>query len=301
MNITPPIHRRVPRDAGGRSDGRPHGDAHPRASGRKPGSSPPWLPAARVVWRPGGDRMMLLRRRPREVYRVYSEEEYLSGAGLDNASIDEWPVAEWPLGEPPLGEPPVGESPLSVETTRHRAGGEHRRRQAVQERQLHRMAGVAMLAGAMGTVGGVVVLNGAGTQWPRRAGEACSRRRTPRGSCARPRSMTLNPRWARHGRWSRVLHDHPASRVVRCRHEPRGAGLTRRSNASPDSVTARSSSPARRSRGRRRLWDLLSAGAPEVSTTAGASAEVRLGATPKSKPSSDSSAERCARALRTRR
>ncbi len=103
--------------------------------------------------------MMLLRRRPREVYRVYSEEEYLNGAGLDNASIDEWPVAEWPLGEPPLGEPPVGESPLSVETTRHRAGGEHRLRQAVQERQLHRMAGVAMLAAAMGTVGGVVFLN----------------------------------------------------------------------------------------------------------------------------------------------
>ena len=49
MNISPPIHRRVPRDAGGRSDGRPHGDAHPRASGRKPGISPPRLPAARVV------------------------------------------------------------------------------------------------------------------------------------------------------------------------------------------------------------------------------------------------------------
>lgn len=83
---------------------------------------------------------MLLRRRPREVYRVYSEEEYLNGAGSELASIDEWQ----------LGETPVGESPLSIETGRQGAGGAHR---------LHRMVGVAMLAAAMGTVGGVVFLN----------------------------------------------------------------------------------------------------------------------------------------------
>jgi hypothetical protein len=98
--------------------------------------------------------MTLLRRRPREVYRVYSEEEYLNGAGSGLASI-----GEWPLGESPLGEPPVGESPLSVETVTHRAGGEHRLRRVVEERRLHRMAGVAMLAAAVGTVGGVVFLN----------------------------------------------------------------------------------------------------------------------------------------------
>lgn len=89
--------------------------------------------------------MMLLRRRPREVYRVYSEEEYLNGAGSELASIGEWPVTERPLGEPQ-----VGEAPLSVETARQGAGGEHR---------LHRMVGVAMLAAAVGTVGGVVFLN----------------------------------------------------------------------------------------------------------------------------------------------
>jgi hypothetical protein len=94
--------------------------------------------------------MMLLRRRPREVYRVYSEEEYLNGAGSELASIGEWPVTEWPLGEAPHDEPPVGEAPLSVETARQGAGGEHR---------LHRIVGVAMLAAAMGTVGGVVFLN----------------------------------------------------------------------------------------------------------------------------------------------
>ncbi len=32
------------------------------------------------------DRMTLLRRRPREVYRVYYEDEYLNGAGLDLAA-----------------------------------------------------------------------------------------------------------------------------------------------------------------------------------------------------------------------
>lgn len=48
MNIPPPTHRRVPWDAGSRLDGRPLGDAHPRASGRKPDISPPRLPVARV-------------------------------------------------------------------------------------------------------------------------------------------------------------------------------------------------------------------------------------------------------------
>ncbi len=102
---------------------------------------------------------MLLRRRPREVYRVYSEEEYLNGAGSELASIGEWPVTEWPLGEAPLGESPVGEAPLSVATARQGAGGEHRLHRMVEERRLHRLVGVAMLAAAVGTVGGVVFLN----------------------------------------------------------------------------------------------------------------------------------------------
>jgi DNA-directed RNA polymerase specialized sigma24 family protein len=48
MNISPPTHRRVPWDAGGRLNGRQHGAPHPRASGRDPESSPLRLPAARV-------------------------------------------------------------------------------------------------------------------------------------------------------------------------------------------------------------------------------------------------------------
>ena len=104
--------------------------------------------------------MTLLRRRPREVYRVYSEEEYLNGAGSDIASVGgERPLGEFPLGEIPISEPPLGELPLPVEIVGHRVGGEHRPRGVVRERRLHRMAGVAMLAAAVGTVGGVVFLN----------------------------------------------------------------------------------------------------------------------------------------------
>jgi hypothetical protein len=65
----------------------------------------------------------LLRRAPREIYRVYSEEEYLSGA-----------VAELGAG------------------TELTSGG---------ERHFHRAAGVTMLVGATGAVGAIVVLNSA--------------------------------------------------------------------------------------------------------------------------------------------
>jgi hypothetical protein len=117
--------------------------------------------------------MTLLRRRPREVYRVYSEEEYLGGAGTELGSIAEWPVGEseleragelqvgvpesaiggeWSLGEPSLPfEEPAGQ--LSGWDLRRGAG------QHVAEHRLRRAAGVAMLAGVLGAVGGLVCLN----------------------------------------------------------------------------------------------------------------------------------------------
>jgi hypothetical protein len=136
--------------------------------------------------------MTLLRRRPREVYRVYSEEEYLNGAELDIASIAEWQLGESPLGESPLGESPVGEASLSVETAEHQAGGEHRLRRGMKERRLHRMAGVAMLVAAVGTVGGVIFLNvtrahGAGAQGSLLAATSSSRvARSPAVNDAQP-------------------------------------------------------------------------------------------------------------------
>jgi hypothetical protein len=81
--------------------------------------------------------MTLLRRRPREVYRVYTEDEYLDGAGLElGAGPQVTAVGEWSV--------PVGPA--------RKAGG---------ERRLRRVAGVAMLAGAVGTVGGLVVMTSA--------------------------------------------------------------------------------------------------------------------------------------------
>jgi hypothetical protein len=128
--------------------------------------------------------MTLLRRRPREVCRVYSEEEYLGGAGTELGDIAEWHAAEpelaelgsvdeWPVGVAELGsagelpagdlEPAIGEEspleepslPFAESAGRHAEwdigrGGEHR---------LRRAAGVAMLAGVLGAVGGLVCLN----------------------------------------------------------------------------------------------------------------------------------------------
>lgn len=73
--------------------------------------------------------MTRLCRRPRAVYRVYDEEEYLAGAD---------PLPAWEeeaQGEPAAGEPSHG-------------------------RRLQRLAGAAALTGAVGTVGGVVGLAG---------------------------------------------------------------------------------------------------------------------------------------------
>jgi hypothetical protein len=144
--------------------------------------------------------MTLLRRRPREVYRVYSEEEYLDGAGSGLAGVAEWhagepeltelgSAGEWQAGEPELGsagewqggEPELtpgddwqlGDSSLPVEEPGERhaewdlsghAG------QGFAEHRLRRAAGVAMLAGALGAVGGLVCLNLARAHGGSRAG-----------------------------------------------------------------------------------------------------------------------------------
>ena len=96
--------------------------------------------------------MTLLRRPPREVYRVYTEEEYLNGAGLEPAVAlaEVWPVAA--------------------------------ARIAAHARRLHRVVGMALLAGAVGTVGGVVAAN---NPWAhrgvgRRPGSLVAEARSPR-------------------------------------------------------------------------------------------------------------------------
>jgi hypothetical protein len=104
--------------------------------------------------RRGGGRMTRLRRRPREVYRVYTEDEYLGGAGLEVATVGEWPPAAEPA------------------------------RKGAGERRLRRAAGMAMLAGTVGAVGGLVVMTGS---WAhrgagRRPGSLVAATRSPRGA-----------------------------------------------------------------------------------------------------------------------
>jgi hypothetical protein len=125
--------------------------------------------------------MTLLRRRPREVYRVYSEEEYLGGAGTQLGGIAEWhaeepelaSVDEWPVGVAELGSTgglPVDEpEPTTGEEWPHEEPslpfGEPAGRRAEwdvgrgEKHRLRRAAGVAMLAGVLGAVGVLVCLN----------------------------------------------------------------------------------------------------------------------------------------------
>ncbi len=86
------------------------------------------------AWRRGGERVMLPRRAPREVYRVYDEDEFLDGAGDGEFFEPVEPVEPVKLAEPAAS-----------------AG--------TGERRLRRLAGAAMLVGAVGTVGGAIAIN----------------------------------------------------------------------------------------------------------------------------------------------
>ncbi len=87
-----------------------------------------------------GDRVTLLQRRPREVYRVCSEDEYL--AGID-------PFADWDA------RPVEAASRLTEQCAPALAAAGISR-----ERRLRRFAGAAALTGAVGTVGGTIALVG---------------------------------------------------------------------------------------------------------------------------------------------
>jgi hypothetical protein len=124
--------------------------------------------------------MMLLRRRTREVYRIYTEDEFLDGAGLEFLAGDE--SSEIPVGVPAgfdhrteLCGPAQGEGeggpgdvadPAGYPGTRPGAGG----------RRLRRLTGAAMLAWAVGVVGALVVSIG---PWSARSE---GHRRAARGS-----------------------------------------------------------------------------------------------------------------------
>jgi hypothetical protein len=165
--------------------------------------------------------MTLLRRRPREVYRVYSEEEYLGGAGTQLGGIAEWHAAEpelaelgsveeeWPVGvaelgsagESPLGEPEpaIGEQwPLEEPSLPFgEPAGQHAEWDVGrgEEHRLRRAAGVAMLAGVLGAVGGLVCLNLArthGSGLPGR-GSLLAATRPSRGAGSAPAADDARP------------------------------------------------------------------------------------------------------------
>ncbi len=151
--ISPPTHRRVPWDAGGRFIGRPHGEAHPRASDRDPEISPLRFPVARVQASQRGT-MRFPRRAPREVYRLFDEDEYLAGA-------------TWEPGEPDSGSVDVRSSTDS---------------------RWPRIVSAAVLLGTTGAVGGLVLLNS--LAHPRGSGRRPGVR-TPSGTV--PKTVSTRP------------------------------------------------------------------------------------------------------------
>jgi hypothetical protein len=153
--------------------------------------------------------MMRLRRRPRTVYRVYGEEEYL--AGVDTLSARE----DLPLA----GEPTHG-------------------------RRLQRIAGAAALTGAVGTVGGVVGLAGLRMHTLDRR-EIAQRVRSPvravavRGHTSTPAHMVR--RRTPHPIGARRIHARRGT-AVRLSHD---SALRPRSAARTIVVSASRSTPAR--------------------------------------------------------
>jgi hypothetical protein len=90
--------------------------------------------------------MTLLRRRPRAVYRVYGEDEYLAGAD---------PFVDWDA--PP--EPDRDAAPTAEPTARPQEPNT-RPRGCSRERRLRRLAGAAALTGAVGAVGATIAVVG---------------------------------------------------------------------------------------------------------------------------------------------
>lgn len=95
--------------------------------------------------------MSIFRSTPRAVYRVYSEDAYLTGAE---------DCGEWPALSPAMSVIPSSRA-----------------------RRLRRMAGAAALTGALGTVGGMIVLTGVGLRSAgrRTAANGAPRRRAIEG------------------------------------------------------------------------------------------------------------------------
>src|SRR5271163_1221066 len=145
MDYFPHIHRPIPLGVDSRFNG-PDGDALLRAVGRKAGVCLRRRLAAGAV-------MAILRRAPRQMYRVYSAEEF-ADAGM---------VTDWD------GRPAQRVS---------------------RERRFRRLAGAAALTGAVGTVGGAIAFASLGS---RSTGLQIAASATPRVRAAGPSVIPAPP------------------------------------------------------------------------------------------------------------
>jgi hypothetical protein len=159
--------------------------------------------------------MTLLRRSPREIYRVYSEQEYLCGAGAGLA-FDVERLAE--------------ESPRAA-AREHRGGAEHR---------LRRVVAVAMLAATVGTFGGLVCLNLTRADRGNRAGQRgwLAARSPTRVQGSSPVSADENARPQVESSWPAIVGQIATSRthvapLRRSRERERAAGRSHRLLARP--------------------------------------------------------------------
>jgi hypothetical protein len=149
--------------------------------------------------------MSRLRRRPRAVYRVYDEDEYL--AGVD--PLPAWEEAE----EEPAGELSHG-------------------------RKLQRLAGAAALTGAVGTVGGVVGLAGLRTHAtdPR---EIAQRVMPPAPTAALPRHASRSVPAVRRRRTLQPPTRPPSQHTLRGTHARIALGSATRAESPVRGITVR--------------------------------------------------------------
>lgn len=163
--------------------------------------------------------MTRLHRRPRAVYRVYGEEEYLAGADAFLAA-----------GGPPPGDFGDGSTPGN----------------AKHGRRLQRIAGAAALTGAVGTVGGVVGLAGLRAHAVDR--REIAKRIVPSVRIRALRGHTDTPA---HATRRQIRHPGPPRRMPARRTAPApvspGAASRAGTPARAIAVTARRSTPAHRS------------------------------------------------------
>jgi hypothetical protein len=148
---------------------------------------------------------------------VYSEEEYLNGAGLELATAGDWPAEAEPAGEWAMEGGSAETGPSDAPTDEHSYGGfvqpenVQPEKKDVRERRLRRMAGVAVLAGAVGAVGGVVAANSS------RAHRGAGRRSGSLVAAARSSSVVRSPVLAGSRAAPSGLAVTPPARITRSR------------------------------------------------------------------------------------